>query len=137
MYHGFDIFDLVITHVRYFNRELNRKLPRIADKNYTDKLSPLINKSDDNNQRMIGSAVYSVFTRICQYLHCPEKANFPIFRTIIEIVLAGGLPVGWKGLYSGPTLEVESENYELKQGSFVVFWPYEEDPEFSNNVCEL
>ena len=134
---GFDIFDIPLGHVRNYNRRVNRKLNKLADANFGEKIDPLTDRHNNNNDRMIGSAVYSIFERICKYLHCPDKEKFPIFKAIIEIVLAGGLPVGWKGIYSGPTLEPVTDRYVLQSGSFVVYWPYAQDPEFSDSVCCL
>ena len=82
--------------------------------------------------------VDTLFIRLCDYLLLSEKdkKSFPLFEAIVEILLAGGLPVAWKGEFLTP-FDSKEGKYQFLKGSFVVYWPYLEDPSFSSNTCKV
>lgn len=136
-HHGTDFFEAALDGPEKLLKEIyeiERSELRNLMKEYMRPLYAIL--FEKQNKTLCESI--RVFEKLLSYLVLKEenKLQFPLFERIIEILLAGGLPVGWKGEFRTP-LNSSSLKYEIGKGSFIVYWPYEKDPAFSEYECRV
>lgn len=135
LHHGYDCLDIINAP-----KSDLFKVHKIKSSNQRRTVNKYFEFVDDlfPGDLILLSESTSIFSALGSFFLSPDKEKYPYFKAIIEIILAGGLPVAWKGEISGPVAPYTySPTYEFVFGSFVVFWPYEDSPTFSDRVCEL